>query len=228
MMQQLEVDMLRRLSFLQYMTDAELDGLREIAQLYTFEPGEFLCYEGDAVEHCHLLIKGHLRVFSHSLSGRKVVLNFIYPGEFVGPLTALLDRPSTSTIQAICHSTTLGIQTEDLNRYMITHPNFAVQMNKVLASIVRQLYHRIVDLVGLNAVQRVAKTIYILSAKCGGNVPYTREDVASLAETSVETVIRVVRRLKEAGIVDCATRQIIVLSETRLKQVIEGNTRIEY
>jgi len=39
MMQQLEVDMLRRLSFLQYMTDAELDGLREIAQLYTFEPG---------------------------------------------------------------------------------------------------------------------------------------------------------------------------------------------
>jgi len=66
----------------------------------------------------------------------------------------------------------------------------------------------------------------MLSAKLGPTLPFTRQEIADVAGTTTETAIRVMSRLKAAGIIRSARGKTIILDEARLRLLSEGPPQV--
>jgi CRP/FNR family transcriptional regulator, nitrogen oxide reductase regulator len=71
-------------------------------------------------------------------------------------------------------------------------------------------------------MQRVAAVLVMLQGKMGAELAFTRQEIADMAGTTLETAIRILSQFKEQGIIDSSRGQIIVLDIQRLKLLSEG------
>jgi CRP/FNR family transcriptional regulator, nitrogen oxide reductase regulator len=78
--------------FLEGLTPSERTTLFEAATVRTFEPGSLITRQGFPADVVALLIRGRARFTCTTITGRKLNLHWIYPGEMCG-LAALLLHP---------------------------------------------------------------------------------------------------------------------------------------
>ena len=79
----------------------ELDELEHLAQTQTYDPRATLFREGDDAAHVYNITKGMLRLSRLLTDGRRQVLGFVLPGEFLG--LSLSDRQgfTAETVSAV-------------------------------------------------------------------------------------------------------------------------------
>jgi CRP-like cAMP-binding protein len=62
----------------------------------------------------------------------------------------------------------------------------------------------------------------MLSSKLGPSLPFTRQDIADMAGTTIETAIRFLSSLNSRKITRSARGRIVILDELKLKLLSEG------
>ncbi len=77
------------------------------------------------------------------------------------------------------------------------------------------------DLAGERVEQRIAGILVMLSSKFGPELPFTRQEIADMAGTTIETTIRVMTRFKENSIIKSARGRITVLDKNGLSAISE-------
>src|SRR4029453_18236357 len=80
---------------------ADARELLAVGVVRTFERGQALCYEGQVLDRVLILRSGLVKVTRATDEGREVGLAFRGPGESIGELTALDDRPRGATVRAV-------------------------------------------------------------------------------------------------------------------------------
>jgi thioredoxin reductase/Fe-S-cluster-containing dehydrogenase component len=80
-------------------SEDELNGLLEGAQIRQYKAGDALFCEGDKSDGLYLIRKGSVMV-SRTLGGREVVLSYVSAGNYVGEMALMLDAPRSATIRA--------------------------------------------------------------------------------------------------------------------------------
>jgi len=68
--------------------------------------------------------------------------------------------------------------------------------------------------------------LLMLSAKLGPTLPFTRQEIADMVGTTIETAIRVMSNLKDRGIIRSVRGKVIILDRERLKLLGEGPPRV--
>jgi CRP/FNR family transcriptional regulator len=63
----------------------------------------------------------------------------------------------------------------------------------------------------------------MLHDKLGPELPFTRQEIADMSGTTVETAIRTMGRLTEEGVIKSTRGRITVVNEERLSQLSEGS-----
>ena len=66
----------------------------------------------------------------------------------------------------------------------------------------------------------------MLSLKLGLTLPFTRQELANMAGTTIETAIRVMTRLKDRGIIRSVRGKVIILDKEKLRLLSEGAPRV--
>ncbi len=66
----------------------------------------------------------------------------------------------------------------------------------------------------------------MLSVKLGLTLPFTRQEIADMAGTTIETAIRVMSHLKDRGIIRTVRSKVIILDEQKLRLLSEGPPRV--
>ena len=70
-----------------------------------------------------------------------------------------------------------------------------------------------------SVAQRLAQTLVPLAKKFGATIPLTKQELAELAHTSVETTIRILSQWKKQGIVRSSRGATTIVSSTQLTQL---------
>ena len=81
---------------------------------------------------------------------------------------------------------------------------------------------RLRDLAGERVEQRIAGILIMLSSKFGPELPFTRQEIADMAGTTIETTIRTMTRFKENGIIKSTRGRITVLDKNSLRTISEA------
>jgi len=204
------------------LNEDELAELSKLAIERSFKPGEFVFWEGDAPNYFYVVIEGKIKVLKYSSSGKEFIIAFFGSGEMFGEVAVLESKPYPASAQTVADTKILGIKKEDFLSFLATRPQVALGIINVLGGRLREAQGRLKDLAGERVEQRLAMTLLMLSSKLGTTLPFTRQEIADMAGTTTETVIRVTSQLKDRGIIRSVRGRIIILDETKLKLLSEG------
>jgi CRP/FNR family transcriptional regulator len=92
----------------------------------------------------------------------------------------------------------------------------ALKIINMLGGRLREAVSRLRDLAGERVEQRIAGILLMLNDKLGPELPFTRQDIADMSGTTVETAIRTMSRLTEDGVIRSARGKITVINRERL------------
>jgi CRP-like cAMP-binding protein len=200
----------------------DLEALSELAVPRAFEAGEFVFWEGDTPTQFYVVASGRVKVLKHSSLGKEFVVAFFGPGDVFGEVAVFEGRPYPASTQAISDTAVLGIGKDSFLTFLSEHPEVSLRIINMLGGRLRDAQSRLNALAGERAEQRVAKTLLMLSSKLGDSLPFTRQEIADMSGTTIETTIRIMSRMKSGGIIRSYRGNTDILDEVKLRLLSEG------
>ncbi|MBC7473215.1 MAG: Crp/Fnr family transcriptional regulator [Candidatus Sericytochromatia bacterium] len=212
-----------------HLDNEELEQLSQICSEKKFEKGQTIFYEEDMGTGFYLIMSGQVKIVMLSSDGREHILGLLRENDFFGEMSILDGQPRSATAIALSDIKTMTINREDFTKLLRSNPDMAIKIMFVLCKRLRQADRNVESLAFLSAPGRVARTIMQLADEQGIkdlekiiiNHKMTRQEFASIAGTSRETLTRVLMDFKDEGILDLSSKhQIILVDKKLLKEKI--------
>ncbi|CAN5290565.1 helix-turn-helix domain-containing protein [soil metagenome] len=208
----------RPLSVCASIDDADLGRLDALAEHVTFAPGDSLIREGDPARHVFNITSGSVRVYKLLSDGRRQITGFLFAGDFLGLATGETYVFSAEAIEPV---TACRFRKADYRGLIRETPALETALldraNHELAAAQNQML-----LLGRKtALERTATFLLDLpghdpartAAPGHVHLPMTRSEIADYLGLTIETVSRVLTRLKTSGVI-----RLISLTELRIEQ----------
>ncbi|HSR11481.1 MAG TPA: Crp/Fnr family transcriptional regulator, partial [Thermodesulfobacteriota bacterium] len=226
------MDRLQTLKKAHFFSSLSEPSLREISRYFSeekYKRDDYIIFEGDPPEWLHIVQEGRVKLLKHSDTGKDIILQIHTPGDMFGEV-ALFDRkPYAVSAQAMEPTTILRMSRKDFLLFFGRHPFVATEMIIDLGRQLREAQATIKSLAVDRVEQRIAHILMKLADKVGVaeksgvmiNLPLTRQDLADMAGTTVETAIRVMSRFTKSKIIKPVDGKIFLLHPDSLQQIVE-------
>jgi CRP/FNR family transcriptional regulator len=208
------------------LTKDELDELSQLVIERSFQAGEYILWEGDAPDWFYIIAEGRVKILKHASSGKEFIVAFFSAGEIFGEVAVFEDRTYPASAQAVTETKVVAMKKANFLAFLASRPQVALRIINVLGGRLRDAQSRLMDFAGERVEQRVARILLMLSSKLGSELPFTKQEIADMAGTTTETTIRVISRLKSAGIIKSGRGKMLILDETRLKLLSQGPPQV--
>jgi CRP/FNR family transcriptional regulator, nitrogen oxide reductase regulator len=207
----------------------EIASLAAVAREDRYAAREYLFTEGDAPAWFWLVRSGRVKILKQSRGGKEVVLELVAPGEPFGGVAALEGRAYPASAQAMETSTVVRIPPEPIVALARRHPGFVGELARMLGRRLRAAHDSVKSLATDPVESRLAARLMRLAKAEGERDPrglvlpfrLTRQTLADMTGTTVETTIRVVSRWLKKGILDEGDGRLIVPSIEVLRELVE-------
>ena len=222
------LELLKRLPLLADLPERDLALLAEQTCLERFERDQVIFYQEDPCERVWLVHSGQVKIVFHDRDGREIILEIISPGEAFGG--AVLFFPTQPATAKALEDTVIGsFSAEVYTQFLLTRPQVTLKLLRMLGVRHRAMLN-MQTMVGERVERRMAHILLKLSARVGRETPegtlitisLSRQDLADMACTTLETSIRTISRFQKDGMV--ATRRggyLLVKDEDGLKKLTD-------
>ena len=219
-------DLLCQLPIFAGMPQRDLVDLCAYCRVERYSPDATIFYQGDETDRLWLLNSGRLKMVHHEEDGREVILEIIEAGEMFGGATIFLDEHPATAI-CLAPSETTSFPRSIYTQFLLQHPEVAVRLIRMLGGRL----HSVMDLhilAGERVERRLAHILLKLAARAGRKqadgilitIPLSRQDLADMAGTTLETTIRLMSRFNGQGMVKTLKGgYILLLDEQQLRRM---------
>lgn len=208
----------RALSVCDSVDDVDLGRLDAMAEHMTFAAGDVMIREGDPARHVFNITSGSVRVYKLLADGRRQITGFLFTGDFLGLAT---DDTYVFSAEAVEPAGACRFRKTEYRALVRDCPTLETTLfdraNHELAAAQNQML-----LLGRKtALERIATFLLDLPSHDPARIippghvhlPMTRAEIADYLGLTIETVSRVLTRLKTQGVI-----RLISLSELRVEQ----------
>ncbi|CAL9366692.1 Crp/Fnr family transcriptional regulator [Saccharothrix sp. NPDC042600] len=184
-----------------------------------YASGAVVCHEGEVSRHVLVVLRGLLRVTAATANGGEKVLAVRGAGDIVGERSAIDGRPRSATVRALVDVRALVLTDTAFADLCQRRPRIAWAVLTVVVARQRDTDRQRIQFSG-TATQRVAAVLIDVALQRGiadqGAVSLSQEELAGIAGTSRESLVRVLRSLREQGIIRTGRKKIDILQVSRL------------
>lgn len=189
----------------------EIQALGAVTTEVEYGARQFVFMEGDPAHWLCVVKRGRVKIFKQSPAGKDVVLELLGIGELFGGVAAMERRPYPAAAQTVEPSVVLKIPAETVIALAERHPSVIREMALMMGRRLRAAHDSVKSLAIEPVEARLAATLVRLAERDGLRrgrgleLPFhlTRQTLADMSGTTVETAIRVVGRwLREAIVAD--------------------------
>jgi CRP-like cAMP-binding protein len=215
---------LRQFDFFKVLSDEDVLGLSLEASLVKAEEKSLILKLGAIPNALIFMVSGQLQSTEFSDDGRVIGIGIHNPGAMIGHLSLIDGKPSTCNLVATQVSELLILPIASAKRYIYSRPLMAEYLLKVLAQGVRALNIERAILSQPNAFHRVFMQLNQLAVKQAGDqnkntsLPNQKE-IASMVNTSRETVSRALQVLIKSGALTKSGHHIVVRKQDLLERL---------
>jgi CRP-like cAMP-binding protein len=207
------------------LTQEEQRYLEENSANVSYKKKEVICKQGSFVSQIMHVEHGLVKVFIENESNT-LVLKIIPSGNLLG-LTSISEEFNTYQYSAMAYVDT-RIRQIDINAFrtlVMQNPAFSREVINILSSNNVQVTGRFFCLTHKQAYGRLADILLCLSDRifktADFELPLSRQDLAELTGMSSETVIRILKRFDNEGLIRMEGKNFSVLDYHRLKKISE-------
>jgi len=216
--------------------DLDEPALIEVARRFheeSYKADEFLFFEGDPADKLWIGKTGQIKILKHSESGQEVILLVITPGELFGAAGTWGEEVYPASAQAQTACTVLTMHVEDFTELMHRFPPIALAVITVIKDRLKEAHEMMRRLSAERVERRIAHTLLKLAEKVGKrtaegvdiNMPLSRQDLASMTGTTVESVSRVLSKWQHEGLVKTGREHVVIVQPHRLVVLAEDLNR---
>ncbi|MCC6496164.1 MAG: Crp/Fnr family transcriptional regulator [Propionibacteriaceae bacterium] len=189
--------------------------------------GEAAYGADDELSQLMVLHTGRLKIFRLSADGSEHLIRVLGPGDFTGETSVFTgQRPDDyATALEECQLCVFGH--DDLEALIRTHPEIGLQLLARVSARLSDTEHRLNSLTSQDVERRLADYLLGLPSSWRGGVatvtlPLAKKDVASLLDTTPESLSRALKSLAGQGlIVIGAGRSVSITQSERLQQLVD-------
>lgn len=199
------------------------DALSPLCELRAYERGEKIFEEGDPAEKIYFLFVGRVKIVK-SAPDRDLIIEILGPGEPVGTVAVFERRPFPATAIAIEACGVVAIPEREFFSLIEKRPEITRRLLAGLTLRLMTLNKRLADMTG-SVEYRMARLFSTLAERMGQKqgagvfipLALSRQEIADLAGTTVETAIRVMSRWQKEGIVETDKKGFVIPDSAALR-----------
>ncbi len=199
--------------------------LSPLCELTAYEKGATIFEEGDPADRIHFLFLGRVK-FVKAGPERDLILEILGPGEPVGAVAAFESRPFPAAAVAIEPSGLLSIPEKAFFQLIEKRPAITRRLLAGLTLRLMALNRRLADMTG-SVEYRAARLFETLAARMGQKreeglfvpLPLSRQEIADLVGTTIETAIRVMSRWQKDGIIETDKKGFLIRNPAALSAI---------
>ncbi|MDO9608004.1 MAG: helix-turn-helix domain-containing protein [Brevundimonas sp.] len=197
---------------------ADLAGLDSIAERVSLKAGESLIREGDPAVHLFNITSGSVRIYKLLPDGRRQITGFLFAGDFVGLATG---QDYAFSGEAIEDATLCRFRKTDYRALIRERPLLEEALLDRATHELAAAQNQMLLLGRKTAQERIASFLLDLptrdplrpSTEDQVRLPMTRSEIADYLGLTIETVSRVLTKLKTTGVI-----RLLSLNELRIEQ----------
>ena len=210
----------------------ELDALRGVAREATYRARDYVFMEGDPPHWFCLVRSGRVKIVKHSRTGKDVVLEMLGPGEVFGGVAVIEKRPYPAAAQAVEPSVVVKLPGDAVVALTERYPSVIKELALTIGRRLRAAHDSVKALAVDPVEARLAATLLRLAeregsqGKHGLTLPFhlTRQSLADMTGTTVETTIRIVSRWLKDGLLRDEQGRLVLPEPEALRERAGGDT----
>ena len=205
---------LRTFAMFERLSDAALKAIAQRATMRRMARNDIVVRAGDATDSVYLILSGNLKVLVEDEEGNEVIFSLLGPGDVFGEMGVLDDKPRSATVICLSSCTLAVITQADFMHCLREHFEVTEYMMRGLVRRLRDADRRIESLALMDVNGRVARLLLDMAETVDGKPTIrgriSRQDIARMVGASREMVSRVMKDLREQGLIEESEGQIVL------------------
>ncbi len=221
---------LEKIPFFYDLSDMEKEQIIDGVEIHKVKNGDIIFETGDIADKLYIVVEGKIKIYKNLLDGREQILYLYSSGDFVGGLNLLKDDEYKYIGEVIESGVVATLSKVKFDEVILNN-------TKSLRNILEKSFDRIRLAEGLidrlfngTADGKVASLLLDLADVFGKQTndgilldfPISREEMASFAGTSRETITRKLHYFKNEGYLEVLGNKKILLKDIEKFEEISG------
>ncbi|BAV05799.1 cAMP-binding domain of CRP or a regulatory subunit of cAMP-dependent protein kinases [Filimonas lacunae] len=186
----------------------------------TYKKKQIIYSEGNRPARLFYIKKGKVITYKCNEDGKELVVGLYNEGEFLGHIALLEGTVYKEMAKAIEDTELAIIPKEDFEDLMNNNQNIARKFITMLAKNITEQEERLLKLAYNSLRKKVADALITLHKKYNTTIDIGRENLASIAGTATESMIRTLGDFKNEKLIDIKDGNIIILNEKKLESLL--------
>ena len=219
-------ELLRRIPFFRRLSPALRQRIAEVARIKPYDRGSLIFAEGDPSDAFMVIVSGRVKVFKATPAGKEIILEIFGAGDPLGAVAVYEGAPFFASALALEPSEILRIEQTAFFRLLEQDPALVRGLLSGLTIRLAELTRRLAELSGARVEARFARLFLKLSEQIGkadrGGVfipmPLSRQELADLTGTTIETAIRIMSRWQKEGVLHTEKDGFVIIDRGALDE----------
>lgn len=203
-----------------------LKSLSEGRNINNYKKKQLIFSEGNHPLRLYFVQKGKVKTFKSNDDGKELTVGLYSEGDFFGYISLLENSIYKETAEAMEDSEVAIIPREDFESLINENPDVAKRFIRMLASNLSEKEEQLLGLAYNSLRKRVADALLTLQKKYQKpgseqfSIHISREDLANIAGTATESLIRTLSDFRSEKLIDIRDGNIIILHEKKLSLML--------
>jgi len=182
--------------------------------------GEFILNQGQVYDSLYIVVSGLVRIYVMTESGRKYTLAVYKQGNYIGEHEIFDQRPYSCFVEAMSDVVLLKLKREPFIQWLSLDRNISGSFTRSLCNQIYMLSEK----AGVDALYSLRQRIcqyFVSAAHKGEKILVDRESLSELMGVATRSVNRIIKSLREDGLISTDHNHIVIHDLNGLKSESE-------
>lgn len=212
-------EILRQFPLFEGLDEEHILGLAELVQHHRIMKNSSIYKEGSRPGQVYFLVKGMVKIGTHSGDGREVLKHILHPLSLFGELSLAGEQQRQDFAASMnMEAGLLSLRVEDIQAFMKADHRLAIRILNFIGRRLQKAESRLESLIFKDARERIIEFLKESADRHGKRIGYemlikhclTQQDIANITGTSRQTVTSVLNDLKRSNLIHFNRRSILI------------------
>jgi len=205
-----------------HLTKSELELLNSNRYEAAFRPGEVMIKQGSPASNALFMANGMAKSYVEGLNGKNFILDIEKPGNMILSPGAYASSRNNNSVAAITGIQACFVNTDIIRHLARANSDFAESLLENFCSREVRMQTRMVNMAQKRMTGRLADLLLYFAddifASDVFEVILTRQEFGEMTSMAKECVVRILKEMEDAGVIESDPSQIKILNKARLTE----------
>jgi CRP-like cAMP-binding protein len=222
---------LRSVAVLKSASNEEIHRIAGMGVPRMVEEGGFFFHQGEPALHLYIMLSGRAKLCQLSTDGQQVNLRTLNPNQMFGAVGAVdAGAAYPASAQTLEDCAAFAIRAAEFHGMLDGNPALSFGLMKLMTGYIQEMQNRYREMVTERVEQRIARVLLRLVAQTGRRVedgvlielPFSRQDLAEMAGTTLYTVSRTLSAWEKTGWITTGRERVVLTNPHAVVRLAEG------